>query len=63
MLKGSGFAADEQGTVALEYALISSLIAIVVIITLGAAGQALGDVYTLVQTTLAGTAPSGSDSN
>ena len=48
------FQKDESGATAIEYGLIAALISIVVIVTLGAVGGALTDVFNAVANALGG---------
>ena len=53
------FMKDEEGVTAIEYALIASLIAVVIILAVTATGTAVRDTFCAVVTALGGTAPAG----
>ena len=53
------FLNDEEGVTAIEYALIASLIAVVIILAVTATGTAVRDTFCAVVTALGGTLPAG----
>lgn len=50
------FLRNEDGATAIEYGLIAALVSIVIVITLGLVGGSLTDVFTSINTALAGAA-------
>jgi pilus assembly protein Flp/PilA len=48
----SNFIHDESGATAIEYGLIAALVSVTCIVALSALGKSLGDIFSLVSTTL-----------